>query len=590
MKLKSFLLNLSISMIVLLLATEVSGQTGYGAPGGQWISASKSWRGSTTTQGSDPWTLTPRTGLIDEPFPFETFGVGVDSVVRQVFPTYYMSEKVQGYLEYLPSGYNLPANASKRYPLIIYVPGCGEVHDGRVYTHNNGSPNWNYGIFRLMKTGFGGSEQFTSLPRELVRNGDYFSAIPLKTQGQTYNTTTGPKQGVIVMCLMTSHRAASYPNDFVCGTPNAAYYVANKWDIDRAINLANRLYRVDNSKIYLTGMSAGGGVSYNYVGDTDFPELARKIAGIVPVAAVENLYGDVNRAAVAINGGVNVMAVVNRRDYSSSVIQNNRTSIQALESIPGVQPNQVDSSFFLYPGQNALSCCDHNAWTIAYQTRGTNGHIPTTSGTRLYVYTDPVSLEQYTTYEWMINKQNLTLLPVTLSSFTATRENNGVRLAWSTSTEINSEKFIVERSTNGTNFSLLTEVAAAGNSSTTIRYSHLDASLPQSTYAYYRLSQRDKNGKLQILGIRKIYLGSQGYEVAIYPTVANSTVNIEIQGTVNEQITVQVVDMAGRQLSQHIIAPRQNRLTINTDKLSKGMYIVQINGGGKTLTSKFMKQ
>jgi hypothetical protein len=584
MKLKSFFLRMSISIVILLMATDLFAQTGYAAPGGTWIPATKSWRGSTTTQGSDPWTLTPRTGLIDEPYPFISFGVGPDSVVRQVFPTYYMSERVQGFLEYLPSGYNLPANSTKRYPLIIYVPGCGEVHDGRVYTHTNGNPNWNYGIFRLMKTD-GGTQQFASLPRELVRNGDYFSAVPLKTPGQVYNPTTGPKQGVIVMCLMTSHRTAG-----VCGAQNSTYYVANKWDIDRAINLANTLYRVDNSKIYLTGMSAGGGVSYNYVGDTDFPELARKIAGIVPVAAVENLYGDVNRAAVTVNNGVNVMAVVNRRDYNSSVIQNNRSTIQAFESIPGVAPDQIDSSFFLLPGQNALSCCDHNAWTIAYQTRGSDGQIPATSGTRFYTYTDPVSLERYTTYEWMISRQNLRLLPVAVSSFTATRENNGVKLAWSTSTEINSDKFIIERSTNGTSFSLLTEVAATGNSNTTVRYSHLDANLPQSTYVYYRLSQRDKNGKLQIIGVKKVYLGGQGYEIAIYPTVATSTVNIEIQGSVNEPITVNVVDMAGRQLSQHVIAPRQNRLTINTDKLSKGMYIVQINGGGKTQTSKFVKQ
>lgn len=585
MKLKSFLMKCSISIIVLLVGTEVFAQTGYSAPGGTWIPASKSWRGSTTTQGTDPWTLTPRTGLIDEPFPYISFGVGPDSVVRQVFDTYYMSERVQGYLEYLPSGYNLPANSTKRYPLIIYVPGCGEVHDGRVYTHNNGSPNWNYGIFRLMKTD-GGTEQFRSLPRELVRNGDYFSAIPLKTPGQVYNPTTGPKQGVIVMCLMTSHRTAG-----VCGAQNTTYYVANQWDIDRAITLANRLYRVDNSKIYLTGMSAGGGVSYNYTSDASNPQLARKIAGIVPVAAVENLYGDVDRAAVTVNNGVNVMAVVNRRDYNSSVIQNNRATIQAFESIPGVAPDQIDSSFFLLPGQNALSCCDHNAWTVAYQTRGTNGEIPTQSnGSRLYVYTDPVSLEKYTTYEWMISKQNLTLLPVTVSSFTATRENNGVKLAWSTATEINSDKFILERSTNGTSFSLLTEIAAAGNSNTAVKYSHLDADLPQSTYVYYRLSQRDKNGKLQIIGIKKIYIGGQGYEIAIYPTVATSTVNIEIQGAVNEAITVRVVDLAGRQVSQHIMAPRQNRLTINTDKLSKGMYIVQVSGGGKSETSKFVKQ
>ena len=589
MKLKSFFLRMSISIVILLMATDLFAQTGYAAPGGTWIPASKSWRGSTTTQGTDPWTLTPRTGLIDEPFP----GVGTDSVVRQVFPQYYIKEKVQGYLEYLPSGYNLPQNSTKLYPLIIYVPGCGEMHDGRVYVHSNGNPNWNYGIFRLMKTD-GGTSQFPSLPRELVRNGDYFSAIPLKTPGQAYGPyASGPKQGVIVMALSPSHRRAAVCGiaDNIPGQTNPDYHATGIFDVDEAITVAKRNYRVDPTRIYITGMSKGAAVSYDYVSEPSFPDFPRKVAGILPVCASDAIL-DQTKAAFVVNNGVNVLAVVNRYDWGSSVIYNNRTSIQNLKNVAGVGPTQIDSFFFLENDQLALNPATapgrHSAWPIAYQTRYANDQNRTPG--RWYVWTDPTNGEQYTAYEWMLSKQNLTLLPVQVSSFTAIRENNGVKLDWSTSTEVNSDKFILERSTNGSSFNLLTEIKAAGNSNTTIRYSHLDANLPNSTYVYYRLSQRDKNGKLHIIGIKKIYLGNQGYEISMYPSVVTTSMNIEIQGTVNEQITVQVVDMAGRRLSQHVIAPRQNRLTINTDKLSKGMYIVQISGGGKTQTSKFIKQ
>jgi hypothetical protein len=578
---KSFSALYKVVLAVCLLlstSTELLAQpASYAAPGGQWQPTTRSWKGN-TNQGTYPWTLTPRTGLFDEPFPAGNgapWGDDPDTVVRAVNTQYYISESIQGFLEYLPTGYTNPANSSKTYPLIIYIPGCGEMHDGKTYVHNNSgviTPNWNYGLYRMMKS-VSSTDQFHSLTRELLRNGDYFSNIPLKTPGQVYNTTTGPKQGVIVLSLNMSARPE------VC----TKYRVPTVFEVDRAINMALNNYRVDVSKIYLTGMSAGGGISYLYPADRS--QFARRIAAVVPVAAVQNLYGDVNLAATMINNGVNVLAVTNRFDYNVSVIQNNRASIVALESIAGVGPTQVDSFFFLYPGQTGSN---HDAWSVAYQTRGTNGQIA--NPTYAYVYRDPVSLEQYTAYEWMINKQNLLLLPVLVDRFSAVRENNGVRLDWSTSSEINSDKFIIERSTDGTSFSLLKEIDAAGNSSSQIKYTHMDGNLPASTYVYYRLSQRDKNGKLQIIGIKKIYLGNQGYEIAIYPTVATSTVNIEIQGTVNEQITVQVVDMAGRQLSQHIIAPRQNRLTINTDKLSKGMYIVQVSGGGKNQTSKFIKQ
>jgi hypothetical protein len=231
---------------------------------------------------------------------------------------------------------------------------------------------------------------------------------------------------------------------------------------------------------------------------------------------------------------------------------------------------------------------DFYAWQVAYQSRGINGQIADPS--YAYVYTDPAANEKYTASEWMLSKQNLILLPVLVNKFSAVRDNNDVKLDWTTSNEVNSDRSIIERSTDGSRFSSLKEIEAAGNSNTEIRYSHLDASLPTSTYVFYRLSQRDKNGKVQIMGIKKVYLGSQGYEIALYPTVVSGTVNIEIQGSVNDQITVQIVDMAGRQSSQYVIAPRQNLLAVNTDKLSKGMYIIQVSGRGKNQTSKFDKQ
>lgn len=581
MKLKSVTAGLFrvLAVCLLILAgTHLFAQpASYSAPGGQWQSATRSWKGN-TNQGTYPWTLTPRTGLFDEPFPAGNgapWGDDPDTVVRAVYPQYYISESIQGFLEYLPTGYNDPANSTKRYPLIIYIPGCGEMHDGKTYVHNNNgtiTPNWNYGIYRMMKS-ISSTDQFHSLPRELLRNGDYFSRIPLKTPGQVWNTSTGPTQGVIVLCLNMSARPQ------VC----TKYRTPTVFEVDRAITMAQSNYRVDNSKIYVTGMSAGGGASYLYPADR--PEFASRISAVVPVAAVQNLYGDVNLAATIVNNGVSVLAVTNKYDYNVSVIYNNRASIEALESIPGVGPTQVDSFFFLYPGQTTSN---HDAWSVAYQTRGTNGQIA--NPTYAYVYTDPVSLEKYTAFEWMINKQNLLLLPVLVDRFTATRENNGVKLDWSTSTEVNSDKFILERSTDGTGFQLLKEIDAAGNSNTQKKYTYLDGNLPQSMYVYYRLSQRDMNGKLQIIGTKKIYLGSKGYEIAMYPSIATTSVNVEIQGIVNEAITVRVVDLAGRQVSQHIMAPRQNRLTINTDKLSKGMYIVQVSGAGKSETSKFVKQ
>jgi hypothetical protein len=624
MKLKSFFLLLAIVPVVIAKSQTWSvSSSGYtwNAPGGKWVPSLQRYEQNTTGPKS-PWTLTPRTGLIDHVFANDdnTTNTGTDSIFTRISSQYYITERIKGYWEYLPEGYNDDGN-TQTYPLIIYMPGCGEVHDGRFYMHpaiTSGSnqrpaiPNFEFGLGRLMKKGDPVSvsnwtvnrvqqdrngtnpfpttnysnNNFNSLPRELMRNGDYFSNIPVKTPGQTYNYSTGTKRGVIVMALNLDGHPV------ICGRVNQPLI----GDIAGAITTAIRLYRVDISRIYLTGMSYGGGISYSFPASS--LANARKIAAIVPVAASAAIDAQpIEEYMNIVNGGVSVFPITNALDSgANNPISDNRVTMNRFRDIPG---SKIDSAFFYYADQldaqgkpkigwqYSTSFWRHNAWTYAYSTRYQK------SGQFVadwYPYTDPISNEKYTVYEWMLTKQNLSLLPVSVVSFVAQRVNNGVNLSWVTEQEVNSDLFILERSVNGKDFSALTTMKAAGNSTIRKQYGYLDANLPDAMYVYYRLSQRDKNGQLQIIGVKKVFLGAQGFEISVYPSVVTSTVNVEVQGLVNEQLTVRVMDLTGRQLQQHVIAPRQNRLTINTDKLSKGMYIVQVNGTGKNQTTKFIKQ
>lgn len=62
---------------------------------------------------------------------------------------------------------------------------------------------------------------------------------------------------------------------------------------------------------------------------------------------------------------------------------------------------------------------------------------------------------------------------VTLSSFTGSSDlpSNTIHLNWTTIKEINTEKFIIERSTDAVTFETAGEIAAAGNSSQELKYS-----------------------------------------------------------------------------------------------------------------------
>ena len=77
-------------------------------------------------------------------------------------------------------------------------------------------------------------------------------------------------------------------------------------------------------------------------------------------------------------------------------------------------------------------------------------------------------------------------LPVSLIDFKATKENDVVRLSWSTQSEVNNEYFTVERSSDGVFFKEILTQPGAGNSNIQNSYQDFDQQ-PNQGYNYYRL-------------------------------------------------------------------------------------------------------
>lgn len=87
------------------------------------------------------------------------------------------------------------------------------------------------------------------------------------------------------------------------------------------------------------------------------------------------------------------------------------------------------------------------------------------------------------------------VVPVTWLSFTAAKQTNGtVLLKWSTASESGSKDYVVQRSTNGTDWENLGTVDAAGNTQNESHYSFEDQAANNINY-HYRLEQRDLDGR-----------------------------------------------------------------------------------------------
>ena len=91
-------------------------------------------------------------------------------------------------------------------------------------------------------------------------------------------------------------------------------------------------------------------------------------------------------------------------------------------------------------------------------------------------------------------------LPVSLLSFTASKQTTSVLLNWATTNEINTHHFVVERSTDGIHFSAIGTQAALGSSTSKHSYQLNDASAMQagSSVLYYRLQTVNKDGTSQL--------------------------------------------------------------------------------------------
>ncbi len=137
-----------------------------------------------------------------------------------------------------------------------------------------------------------------------------------------------------------------------------------------------------------------------------------------------------------------------------------------------------------------------------------------------------------------ISNANLTIaaalaLPVDLLSFTAGKSAKGVNLKWSMATEINSNRFEIERSINGVDY-LTIGTTAAGKS----QYNFADLQAASGSN-YYRIKKIDNNGTYQYSAVAAVSVDAAGAAVVVYPNPATHVAHVKLnQSAANISITL----------------------------------------------------
>jgi predicted peptidase len=205
---------------------------------------------------------------------------------------------IGGYLQALPASY--ADHPGKRYPLLIFLQGTGGMGDGSIAS-----------LTQIENGGIPGCLKRKTLPANFTVNGETYQFIYFTPQ---FKIWPGPSE------------------------------------VNDVVNFAMKKFRVDSSKVYITGLSMGGGVLWNYAA-----AYGNRLAAIVPISGASG--PDANQALEIAQSGVCIWAFHNDGDPRVPVYYT-----QEWVKLINLDNPRVPARMTIFNADK------HNAWSAAYDT------------------------------------------------------------------------------------------------------------------------------------------------------------------------------------------------------------------------------
>jgi predicted esterase len=428
-----------------------------------------------------------------------------------------------GFYEYLPFAYN--PSGTQKYPLLIALHGVGERGDG--------SNNASTGLPLLIVPGKGIAS--------LINSGGFPSSFTVNSN--TYR--------FIVICPQFTDNGATWPGAS---------------DVSAIVNYAIANYKVDVNRVYLTGLSMGGGLLFNYV--TNSASNANQIAAVVPVCAALQpgppYASKPDSLACRTITGANLplWATHNSGDLTVPVSFTD-SLVHYINAAPSPTPLAKKTIFGSW-------VFDHDAWTQTYDP-GYTGFEGTMN-----------------MYQWMLQYQRfITPLPVQLKNYRAYRSApSAVTISWQSENESNNDHFTLERSANGKDFTSLAVIRGLNQNS---NYSHVDDHPLKENY--YRLSQTDKDGKINFYSVLRVILSNAKVDLNLTPNPASNSVKLSLYSESKETVLISISGSNGGLNRQWSVNKPSGTIEeiIPVANLAKGTYFVQVKGNTFLETRTFVR-
>ena len=183
-----------------------------------------------------------------------------------------------------------------------------------------------------------------------------------------------------------------------------------------------------------------------------------------------------------------------------------------------------------------------------------------------------------------------TVLPVELTTFQAIQQGEVVQLKWETASELNTEEFIIEHSTNGYLFNEIESVFSFGNTSEAKFYSETHRT-PNEGINFYRLKIVDLDGSFEYSHI-KVVKFDKDTRLNIFPNPVKKFLHIHGDFEDFEDVMIEIYDRDGKEIYIGTISFDERRFMIDTESLNiihPGTYFLRITSRSDSHVQKFIK-
>jgi hypothetical protein len=189
-----------------------------------------------------------------------------------------------------------------------------------------------------------------------------------------------------------------------------------------------------------------------------------------------------------------------------------------------------------------------------------------------------------------VEKNGGQIVPIDLYTFGAQQNGLNVELLWSTASEKNASRFVVERKLSGNDkFESIGEVKAIGNSSIVNHYTMTDNKVNLGSTYIYRLKLVDADGQSNYSNEVTVVLEGTGGiltvgDVTPNPVKDQSTISVNLSENAN--MTAELFNSEGKSLGMLFNGSTSGLrdITINANDYATGSYTLVFRVGERTIT------